>query len=162
MLHEDVTKRVIEAAMRVHSLLGAGLLESTYSACLVHEFTLRSLQFQHQVRLPVTYDGIALEAGYRIDFLVENCVIVELKAVEKLLPLHSAQLITYLKLSGRRVGLLLNFNVPHLRDGIRRVVHGYELPRENNLPTVSSVSSVVESLGGGAAGDGTVPNSRLP
>ena len=147
MLHENVTQRVIDAAMKVHSALGAGLLESTYNACLVHEFNLRHLHFQHQVRLPVVYQGITLEAGYRIDFLVENCVIVELKAVEKLLPLHTAQLITYLKLSGRRVGLLINFNVPHLRHVIKRVVNGYAVPSENDLPSVSPVSSVVESSG---------------
>ena len=111
---------------------------------------IEGLQFQHQLRLPVSYGGITLDAGYRIDFLVENCVIVELKAVEKLLPLHTAQLITYLKLSGRQVGLLINFNVPHLRDGIKRVVNGYEVPfeknlPEKNLPSASSVSSAVES-----------------
>jgi GxxExxY protein len=83
------------------------------------------LHFEHQVRLPVTYGGVRLEAGYRIDYLVENCVIVELKSVEKLLPLHLAQLLSYLKLSGHSVGLLINFNVPHLRQGIRRVVNGY-------------------------------------
>src|SRR5207244_8119027 len=128
MLHEDTTSRIIDAAMKVHTVLGAGLLESTYNACLCHEFMSRSLQFQHQVRLPVVYEGLRLEAGYRIDFLVENSVIVELKAVEKLLPIHKAQLITYLKLSGQRVGLLINFNVPHLRQGIQRVVNGYEIP----------------------------------
>jgi GxxExxY protein len=145
MLHEDVTHKIIDAAIKVHTALGAGLLESTYDACLVHEFTLQSLQFQHQVRLPVTYDGVTLPAAYRIDFLVEDCVILELKSVEKLLPLHTAQLITYLKLSGRRVGLLINFNVPHLRQGIKRVVNGYPVPNGNNLPSVSPVSPVVES-----------------
>jgi GxxExxY protein len=91
------------------------MLESTYQTCLRYQFGRDGLQFEHQVRLPVVYQGIHLEAGYRIDFMVENCVIVELKAVEKLLPLHTAQLLSYLKLSGRKVGLLLNFNVPHLR-----------------------------------------------
>jgi GxxExxY protein len=147
MLHEDTTHRIIDAAMKVHTALGAGLLESTYNACLCHEFLSRGMHFEHQVRLPVVYDGITLDAGYRIDFLVENCVIVELKAVEKLLPLHKAQLITYLKLSGQRVGLLINFNVAHLRDGIKRVVNGYEVPSEKNLPSASPVSSVVESVG---------------
>jgi GxxExxY protein len=145
MLHEDITQCIIDAAMKVHSALGAGLLESTYTACLIHEFTLKRLQFQHQVRLPVVYDGITLEAAYRIDFLVENCVIVEIKTVEKLLPIHVAQLITYLKLSGRRVGLLLNFNVPHLRQGIKRIVNGYEVLPGKDLPSASPVSSVVES-----------------
>ena len=82
------------------------------------------LHFEHQVRLPVVYEGIRLDAGYRIDFVVENCVIVEIKAVEKILPVHEAQLLSYLKLSGLRVGLLINFNVVHLRQGIRRVVNG--------------------------------------
>ena len=145
MLHEDVTGRIIDAAMKVHSALGAGLLESTYNACPCHEFLSRGMQFQHQVRLPVVYERVTVDAGYRIDFLVENCVIVELKAVEKLLPLHTAQLITYLKLSGRRVGLLLNFNVPHMRQGIKRIVNGYDVPIEKDLPSVSAVSPVVES-----------------
>jgi GxxExxY protein len=150
MQHEDVTRRIIGAAMHVHTALGAGLLESTYSACLCHEFLSRGMQFEHQVRLPVAYNGITVDAGYRIDFLVENCVIVELKAVEKLLPIHKAQLLTYLKLSGHRVGLLINFNVPHLRQGIKHVVNGYEVADENELPSASSVSSassVVESSG---------------
>ena len=129
MLHEDITCRIIGAAMKVHTALGAGLLESAYDVCLVHEFTLCGLQFQHQVRLPVMYDTVVLDAGYRIDFLVENCVVVELKAVERLLPLHTAQMITYLKLSGRSVGLIINFNVAHLKDGIRHVVNEYHLPR---------------------------------
>ena len=84
------------------------------------------LRFEHQVRLPIVYQDVQLDAGYRIDFLVENCAIVELKAVEKLLPLHLAQLMSYLKLSGHHVGLLINFNVPHLRQGIRRVVNHYQ------------------------------------
>jgi len=150
MLHENVTERIIQAALKVHTALGAGLLESTYTACFLHELTICGLQFQHQVRLPVIYEGKQLDAGYRIDFLVENRVIVELKAVEKLLPLHTAQVITYLKLSGRRVGLLINFNVPHLRNGIRRVVNGYgdEEASFPSMPSVSSVSSVVESSTG--------------
>ena len=144
MLHEDVTKRVIEAAIKVHTALGPGLLESAYHACVHYEFTLGGLHFAHQVRLPLVYQGMQLDAGYRLDFLVENCVIVELKAVEKLLPLHLAQVLSYLKLSGRPVGLLINFNVPHLRQGIRRVVNGYG-EQNQDLTSVSPVSSVVES-----------------
>ena len=125
MLYEAVTERVLNAAMKVHSALGAGCLESTYDACLRYQFGKGGVAFEHQVRLPVMYDGIQVDAGYRIDFLVEHCVIVELKAVEKLLPLHLAQVLTYLKLSSHEVGLLINFNVPHLRDGIRRVMNGY-------------------------------------
>jgi len=124
LYHEDVTGRVIGCAMKVHSALGAGLLESTYNVCLLYELKAARLRFQHQVRLPVTYAGVTLDAGYRIDFLIEDKVIVEIKAVEKLLPVHTAQLLTYLKLSGCKVGLLINFNVPHLRDGSERRVHG--------------------------------------
>ena len=121
LIHEDITERIIAAANRVHSALGAGLLESTYDACLRYELAVCALQFQHQARLPITYGAIELPAAYRIDFIVENCVIVELKAVEKLLPVHVAQMITYVRLSGHPVGLLLNFNVPHMREGIRRI-----------------------------------------
>jgi GxxExxY protein len=144
LLYEDITERIIGAAMRVHTALGAGLLESTYSACLYYQLTVDGLHFEHQVRLPVIYQSVEIEAGYRIDFLIENCVIVELKAVEKLLPLHVAQVLTYLKLSRRSVGLLINFNVPHLRQGIRHVVNGYRRENENDLPSESSASSVVE------------------
>ena len=125
MLHESVTERILDAAMKVHTVLGAGMLESTYHQCLHYQLGVDGLHFQHQVRLSVVYQRIHLDAGYRIAFLGENCVIVELKAVEKLLPVHTAQLLSYLKLSGRHVGLLINFNVPHLRQGIRRVVNGY-------------------------------------
>jgi len=125
MENDTLTERVIAAAMKVHSAIGAGCLESTYHACLEYQFRVDGVKFGHQIKLPVTYGDVTLDAGYRIDFLVENCVIVELKAVEKLLPLHLAQLMTYLKLSGQTVGLLINFNVPHLRHGIRRVVNHY-------------------------------------
>ena len=121
MLHEAITERVLGAAMKVHSALGAGCLESTYDACLRYQLTKDCVAFEHQLRLPVLYDGIQVDAGYRIDFLVEKCVVVELKAVEKLHPLHLAQVLTYLKLSDHQIGLLINFNVAHLRDGIRRV-----------------------------------------
>src|SRR6266853_826403 len=144
MLHDAITERVLGAAMKVHTALGAGCLESTYDACLRYQLTKDGIAFEHQRRLPVMYDGVKVEAGYRIDFLVENCVIVELKEVEKLLPLHGAQVLTYLKLSGRPVGLLINFNVPHLRHGIRRMVNGYRRENEKDLPSVSSASSVVE------------------
>jgi GxxExxY protein len=145
MLHDHVTERIIAAAMSVHSALGPGLLESTYHACLDSEMSDQGLQFDRQVRLPIVYRTVTLEPGYRIDFLVENCVVVELKAVEKLLPLHSEQVLSYLKLSGRQVGLLLNFNTVHLRQGIRRFVNGYGVASGNELPSASSVSSVVKS-----------------
>ena len=125
MLHDAITERVLGAAMKVHTALGAGCLESTYDACFRYQLTKDGFAFEHQLRLPVLYDGVQVDAGYRIDFLVENCVIVELKAVEKLLPLHLAQVLTYLKLSGHQVGLLINFNVAHLRDGIKRMMNGH-------------------------------------
>jgi GxxExxY protein len=126
MMNDRLTEQVIAAALKVHTALGAGCLESTYHACLAYQLRVDGLQFSHQVKLPIIYQDVTLDAGYRIDFLVENRVIVELKAVEKLLPLHLAQLMTYLKLSGHHVGLLINFNVPHLRHGIRRVVNNYQ------------------------------------
>jgi len=133
MLHDAITEGVLGAAMNVHTVVGAGCLESAYDACFRYQLTKDGIAFEHQVRLPVVYDGVQVDAGYRIDYLVENCVIVELKAVEKLLPLYLAQVLTYLKLSGYRVGLLINFNVPHLRDGIKRVMSGYPAATEQNL-----------------------------
>src|SRR5579871_2657574 len=134
MLHEEITDRILAAAIKVHTALGAGCLESTYDACVCDQLRKDGVRFDHQVRVPIVYDGVRVDAGYRIDFLIENCVILELKAVEKLLPLHVAQVLTYLKLSGHEVGLLVNFNVPHLRHGIRRVMHPF------------LVSSVVDRL----------------
>jgi len=121
-LHAAITERVLGAALKVHTAIGAGCLESTCDACLCYQLAKDGIVFTHQVRLPIIYEGIQLDAAYRIDFVIENCVIVEVKAVEKLLPLHVAQVLTYLKLSRYQVGLLINFNVPHLRDGIRRVI----------------------------------------
>ena len=117
---------VIGAAMRVHTALGAGVLESACDSCLYYEFTQLGLQFEHQVRLPVIYQGVQLRTAYKIDFIVENCLIVELKCVEKVLPVHKAQLLSYLKLTGLKLGLLLNFNVPHMRNGISRIINGPE------------------------------------
>jgi len=117
-----ISGAVVDAAMRVHSVLGSGLLESAYEACLAHELRSRGLQVMTQVGLPVVYEGIRLDLGYRIDLLVEDAVIVEVKAIEALAPIHEAQLLSYLKLSGRRVGLLINFNVLHLKDGIKRMI----------------------------------------
>ncbi len=118
---DRVAKVVVDAAFRVHRALGPGLLESVYEECLVHEVCKRGLTVQRQVSLPVIYDGVRLDAGLRLDLLVNQCLVV-LKAVEGLLPLHTAQLLTYLKLSGHRLGLLINFNVPVIKDGIRRVI----------------------------------------
>jgi GxxExxY protein len=118
----QLSGRIVHAAYQVHESLGPGLLESVYEVCLAHELTKSGLRTERQVPLPVVYDDLKLEAGFRIDLLVERQLIVELKAVEGLLPVHQAQVLTYLKLSGYRLGLLINFNVPVLREGIRRVV----------------------------------------
>jgi GxxExxY protein len=118
----NLTRQVIGAAIEVHRQLGPGLLESTYEACLCHELGLSGIGFDFQIPLPLVYKGIRLDCGYRIDLLVENVVIAEVKAVAALAPIHEAQLITYLKLGGVKVGLLINFNVLLLKDGIRRLV----------------------------------------
>lgn len=118
-----VTEKILGAAIAVHRELGPGLLESAYEACLAYELVERGLHVEKQKALPLTYRGINLDCGYRIDLLVENAVIVELKAVERLEAIHEAQLLSYLKLSQCPIGLLLNFNVIELRQGIRRLVH---------------------------------------
>jgi len=110
--------------MKVHSALGAGLLESTYKACLAQELRNRGLLVELERPLPVVYEGTKLEIGYRVDMLVENLVIVEIKSVEAITPVHQAQVLSYLKLSGLSLGLLINFNVVHLKDGIKRLVMG--------------------------------------
>lgn len=121
-LHAELTEKIIAAAMRVHSTLGPGLLESCYEACMVHELTERGLNTKRQLELPLSYHGKVIEVGFRIDILVEDAIVLELKAIDRLLPIHEAQLHTYLRLSGYRVGLLMNFNVLSLRDGIKRRV----------------------------------------
>ena len=126
MTPNEASRIVIGAAIKVHTALGPGLLESAYDSCLYYEFTQAGLRFEHQVRLPVMYEGVEIPIAYRVDFIVEKCLIVEVKCVEKLLPVHVAQILSYLKLSGRKLGLLINFNVPHLRQGIRRVINGPE------------------------------------
>ena len=120
----EITGAIVNSAMKVHSLLGPGLLESAYQACLAHELRTRGLEVATQVGLPVVYDGHKLELGYRMDLVVENRVVVEVKSVEALHPIHHAQLLSYLRLSGIAVGLLINFNVLHLREGIKRMVDG--------------------------------------
>lgn len=120
----EVSHDVITAAMKVHSALGPGLLESTYQACLLHELAKMGVHAQAQVGVPVIYGSVKLDVGYRIDLLVENLVIVELKSVDGILPIHEAQLLSYLKLSGKSLGPLINFNVTHLKDGIKRLVCG--------------------------------------
>ncbi|HEY6830333.1 MAG TPA: GxxExxY protein [Gemmatimonadaceae bacterium] len=118
-----ITGEVVDSAMKVHRRLGPGLLESAYQACLVYELGSRKLSVRSQVKVPIEYEGVRIDAGYRIDLLVEDEVIVELKTVVKLLPVHDAQLMSYLRLSNRRVGLLINFQVFQLRTGIKRFVN---------------------------------------
>jgi GxxExxY protein len=119
----EVSRHVVDAAMKVHSALGPGLLESAYEAILCFELRRRGLHVENQVAVPIVYHGHRIEVGYRIDILVEASVIVEIKTVSTLLPIHEAQLLSYLRLSGTKLGLLLNFNVVHMRDGIKRMVH---------------------------------------
>ena len=122
LLADELTSAIIGAGIAVHRELGPGLLESAYEECLCHELTLRGITYERQVPLPVVYKGVRLDCGYRIDLVVEDTVVVELKAVDVFLPVHEAQLLTYLRLTDKRIGLLLNFNVPALRDGIIRRV----------------------------------------
>jgi GxxExxY protein len=119
---EQAAKIVVDAAFQVHKELGPGLLKSVYETCMVYELRQRGIKVETQVVLPITYNGVCLEAGLRLDMVVENSIIVELKAVENTIPLFDAQLLTYLKLTLRRLGLLINFNVPLIKDGIKRFV----------------------------------------
>ncbi len=122
LVEEELTGKILGAAIEVDSTLGPGLLESTYEECLCHELELRGIRFRRQLDLPVSYKGVLLSCGYRLDIVVEDAVVIELKAVEHLLPIHEAQLLTYLRLSGKRVGLLMDFNVAVLERGIIRRV----------------------------------------
>jgi GxxExxY protein len=117
---DRIARVIVDAGFKVHQALGAGLLESAYEHCLAHELVSRGLSLSRQVPLPILYEGTKLDAGYRLDLLVERAVIVEVKAVEALNRLHGAQMLTYLKLSGFRLGLLMNFNVPMFKQGIKR------------------------------------------
>ena len=123
MVINQVTEAIIGAGIEVHRALGPGLLESAYEVCLCRELELRGVSFQRQLGLPVEYKGLKLESGYRLDLLVERKVVVEIKAAEVMLPVYSAQLLTYLKLGNWPVGLLMNFNTPVLKDGIRRLIN---------------------------------------
>lgn len=120
-VHEDLTHRIIAAAIEVHRHMGPGLLESAYEECLCHELELCGIRFERQKPVPLSYKGLRLENSYRIDLLVEGAVIVEIKTVERLLPVHEAQLLTYLRLSGTKLGLLINFNAALIKDGIKRL-----------------------------------------
>ncbi len=119
---DEIAKKIVDSAFRVHSQLGPGLLESIYEVCLAHELKKSPMKVEQQLAVPVVYDGIRFETGFRLDLLVEDSVLVELKAVEKIMPVHRAQVMTYLKLCGLRLGLLINFNVPLIKDGINRIV----------------------------------------
>ncbi len=119
----EISGIIIDSAMKVHSALGPGLLENAYETCLKHELISRDRVVLSQVALPITYCGITIDTGYRIDLLVNNSVIVELKAVDKISPIHEAQILSYLKLSNKRIGLIINFNVIRLRNGIKRFVN---------------------------------------
>ena len=121
----EISGKIIEYSINVHKELGPGMLEGAYEICLMHELVRNGLSVERQVLLPIQYQGIKLDAGYRIDLLVENSVIIELKAIDRLLPVHEAQLLSYLRMSELRVGLLINFNVRLLRDGVRRVVNNF-------------------------------------
>ena len=133
LIHGKTTNSILSAAYRVHSRLGPGLLERPYRECLQYELVRIGAKVECEKILPVVYEGIRIEIGYRIDMLVDDAVIVEIKSVESILPVHEAQLLTYLKLDHKRVSLLLNFNVVRLREGIRRRVLGYEKDRGSPL-----------------------------
>ena len=124
----ELTERIIGACVEIHRQLGPGLLESAYEECLCHELAVVGLKFERQKALPVTYKGVKLDCGYRLDLVVGGQVIVELKTVDETRPIHEAQLLTYLKLSGVSVGLLINFNVPALKQGVKRIVNNLQEP----------------------------------
>ena len=119
----DLTEKIIGCAIKVHRVLGPGLLESAYEVCLVHELRKAGLKADRQLALPVIYEGLRLDADYFIDIMVEDIVVLELKSVEHLLPIHEAQLLTYLKLANKKLGLLMNFNVTQLKNGIKRRIN---------------------------------------
>src|SRR5271170_136276 len=135
---DSITRRIIGAAIEVHRRLGPGLLESAYQTCLVFELRQMGLKIEEEKPLPVVYKDVKLDCGYRLDLVVEDAVIVEIKAVERLSPIHDAQLLSYLRLSHRRVGLLLNFHVRVLKDGLKRIVNEFPDSSRSGRPTVST------------------------
>jgi GxxExxY protein len=120
---EEIAKKIVNAAIKVHTLLGPGLLESAYQKCMEYELKKDGFKVECEVILPIAYEKIKIDAGFRIDMIVEGCVIVEHKTVEKLMPIHEAQLLTYLKMKNCKLGFLLNWNVPRMKDGIKRMVN---------------------------------------
>lgn len=145
MHFNEISGAVVDSGMKVHSALGPGLLDSVYEACLAYELNQRGFRTASQLPLPVIYRGVRIDLGFRLDILVENLIVVEIKAVDAITPVHQAQLLTYLKLSHKHVGLLMNFNVVHLRDGIRRMVNGNP-PAEFSVSSESSVVKPVSSV----------------
>ena len=123
---EEIATEIVDAAFSVHSALGPGLLESTYEACLVRELALQGIPAERQVALPVSYKGVEVDCAYKLDILVQNALVLELKSVDRLSPINEAQLVTYLRLSGMRLGSLINFNERVLKQGIRRFVNGID------------------------------------
>lgn len=141
LIYKALTEQIIGSAIEVHKAIGPGLLESVYQECMCHEMSLRKLHFQREVKVPVIYKSIALDCGYRLDMIVENTVILELKSVDRIVPVHEAQLLTYLKLLDKPVGFIINFNVPILRGGgIVRKVFDSASPRLRGESNSSFVS----------------------
>ncbi len=127
MMVNELTEQIIGSAIEVHRTLGPGLLESVYDECFAVELAIRGIAYERQRRVPVRYKGRCIAADLKLDFLVEDQVVVELKAIEKLLPVHGVQVLTYLRLTSRSIGLLINFNVPRLCDGVKRIANGLDL-----------------------------------
>ena len=123
---DEIASVVVDAAFKVHQELGPGLLESAYEACLAHELTKRGLLVERQKSQPVFYDGITIDVGYRMDLLVNDCIVIELKAVDQIIPIHQAQLMTYLKLSKKSLGFLINFNTKYFKSSIKRIANNYQ------------------------------------
>jgi GxxExxY protein len=142
MKENEITEKIIGSAIEVHRSLGAGLLESAYEECLCYELAQAGLKFERQVDLPVIYKGVRLECGYRMDLVVESSVIVEIKAVEQIIKIHEVQLLSYLRLHRKTVGLLINFNVPVLKSGIRRIVNNFQ---ENSASPRLCVENLLRS-----------------
>jgi len=144
MREDEITSKVIGAGIEVHKVLGPGLLESAYEECLCYELSQIGLSFERQVDLPVIYKGVHLDCGYRMDLVVENSVIVEIKAVEQIIKIHEAQLLSYLKLYGKTVGLLLNFHSPILKNGLKRIVNNF--PENSASPRLGGEKYLNELL----------------
>jgi GxxExxY protein len=139
LIHEELTKEIIGAAIEVHKAIGPGLLESVYQECMCHELNLRHLHFRREVEVPVVYKGVGLDCGYRLDLIVEETVILELKSTDRIIPVHEAQLLTYLRLLNKPVGFIINFNVPVLRAGgiVRKVFDSASRRLRGETPGVS-------------------------